>query len=858
MKSLFDKYYTGFIRAPLFWAAALFSLGIALGLKLDFASRYSFIITGVLAALFLWLVSRWKKVEGLKNVVFLSLGAGLVMMGAFYYGTWLPKQDENILQGIDREQLVRARLAVKKTTEIRQNYSRVLGNIVWLDKGYGPEKISARLWLNYYEEQIFFPGDEIIAWVYLRPIKGFKNPFVPDPSLRFARGGIYFSAAQVEEIPILKVKQTSNFILPFLYRYREKVSEELDRSGARSPYLLSAMLLGERDVIPDRVWKLFQATNSSHILVISGFNLTMVAGFSFFIVLGLFRIQPWLLKRMNPYPWAGILSAIPTTFYAVITGLELPTFRALIMVLLLLIAIALRKTRDLLNALGLAGFIILLIDPSSLFDASFQLSFLAVFVLILYYPAAWKLSGGKSLQTEAQLAALEKGGILPRLRRVALQIFIYIYATFLGTVLIQSFLLPLNAYYFSQISLSGPFSNLLLIPICGFWVYPIGIAGLWTVALWPGLAARLFQLAGSGAWLMEKIAGIFAGIPHFNLLVRAPAPAEMFGWFVFLFGLLELIRIWEKTDPERLRKKFLNYAAGLAWVSFLFALAAAFIIRGYLDLRQFRAKPEEARITMLDVGLGQSLVIELPGKKRALIDGGGRLGAINLGQAVVSRFLLARGIRKLDMVILTHPETDHSAGLEYILDRFEVKEFCLPDRFNKIAHNLLELAGQRKIKVRLINSGQPEFALSSAKFKFLNPPALARKNASLNDSSAVIKMEYRGFSALFPGEISSKVESELVDKYSGQMKSQILVAGHHGSKSSSSAKFLSAVSPRLILISAAESFRLKLPSQDALRRMAKTGAAILRTDIDHEIEIIISPQKVEVRTFTGKILPLSN
>jgi competence protein ComEC len=102
------------------------------------------------------------------------------------------------------------------------------------------------------------------------------------------------------------------------------------------------------------------------------------------------------------------------------------------------------------------------------------------------------------------------------------------------------------------------------------------------------------------------------------------------------------------------------------------------------------------------------------------------------------------------------------------------------------------------------------------------------------------------------------VESELVDKYSGQMKSDILVAGHHGSKSSSSTKFLSAVSARLILISAAESFRLKLPSPDAMKRMSNTGAVVLRTDIDHAIEIVITPEKAEARTFTGRMLTLKN
>jgi competence protein ComEC len=679
-KSLFEKYYTGFVRAPLFWVSALLCLGITLGAKFDSLRLYLGMMLALIpAALVSFIISARKKIPRMQNLAFGLLCATVVAFGAFYYRVWLPPRDENIAAPA-KDVPARIKVRAVKTSELKPNYSRVLCNLSWIDSGRGPRPARGRLWLNYDSEDMFFPGDELIAWARLRRLSSFKNPLVPDPGLRFARSGIYFSGSQVEEIPIFRVNRLRHFILQGLYRYRTRVQEELDRSGTRSGYLLSAMLLGDRDAVPEKIMKLFQMTNSIHLLIISGFNLSMVAAFIFFIILGFFRMQPWILKRWAPYPLAAVLTAIPITFYAILTGLEVPAFRALIMVWLLLLAVALRKTRDLLNALGLAALIILLINPSSLLDASFQLSFLAVFVLIPYSPALWNILGGKRLVEEADLAREEKGLLIPKLRLAWLKLVIYFYGLLLATVLIQVFLAPLNAYYFSQFSFSGPFCNLLLVPICGLWVYPLGIAGMVFTEFWPGLADQLFLAAGLGAWLMEKIAWSFSSLPHFNILVRAPFSTEMLGWFAFLFGLLELARMFSRKENPRtgIMIKFF-------WPALLIVAGAVLSLQGYHELARSRVAPDEARISMLDVGLGQSLLIELPGEKRILIDGGGRLGAINLGQAIVSRFLLAHGIHELDMVVLTHPETDHSAGPEYILDRFDVKEFWLPQRLNKIS-----------------------------------------------------------------------------------------------------------------------------------------------------------------------------
>lgn len=834
-KSTWGQYQSDFTRAPLFWSAALFCAGIALGAKFDAGRVWLSVFLALsISAMALALATGSKKSPRPRKIIFALACPALAALGAFYYCAWLPRPGANAAAALELDAPVRIKLKVRKTSEFRQKYSRARCEMIWLDQGRGPENASGRLWLNYGDEKIFFPGDQLVAWARLRKIRGCKNPFVPDPALRFARSGIYFSATTVDEIPVFQVNPSHRRLLPLLHRFRQRVKSELDRSGARSSYLLSAMLLGEKDAVPEDVWRLFQATSCSHILVISGFNLSLVAGFCFLLVLGFFRVQPWLLKRLNPYPIAGLLTAFPITFYGMITGLEIPTFRALIMAWVLLLAIALRKTRELLNALGLAAMVILLLDPASLFDASFQLSFLAVFVLIPYFNPVWALGRGPRLQDEANLVREEKGFLVPRLRLFGIKLLIYFYGLLLATVLIQVFLAPLNAYFFSQASLTGPFCNLLLVPICGFWVYPIGITGLGLASFAPGLAEQLFVAAGFGAWLMERIAAAFASLTEINFMVRPPIAAEIFGWYLAMLAGLESIRFFaKKREP---RKKIL---LRIAWLALLLALGLGLAAKGYHDLLQARG-PSGPRISVIDVGLGQSILIELPQKKRILIDGGGKIGAINLGQAVVGRFLLERGIRRIDKVILTHPETDHSAGLEYILANFKVGEFLLPQKLNPAAQSLLEIARDRKTPTRFIDSSQPAIEIAGARLEFLNPPPELPQSVSLNDASAVIKMDWPGNtgpSVLFPGEISRKVERRMVEQYGAKLQSQILIAPHHGSKSSSSMEFLKAVAPEYILISAGPSSRLKLPSKEALARMKRAGARVLRTDQQGEIEL---------------------
>ncbi len=846
------RIYQGFLKAPLFWTAILFAGGVTLAARFHIDKLYAIAIYGLLALAFsLRLIMAEKKLMRLQGLLFLMLAAGMVALGAYYYQARYASSRADFLPGMDPENPVWLEARAAGLSQYREKYSRVLCRLIWLDRGLGREPEASRFWFNYYDEKKIFPGDRFIALAKIHPLKGFHNPGIPDSSARLRKSGIFFSAGQVSEFPVLKIYSGRKNLFGVLDQYRGLLKEEIERSGARSSYLLLSLILGDESEVPEEVMGDFRASGTAHILVVSGLNLSLVAAFCFTILLAFFRVQPWLLKRMDPYPLAGILSIIPTSFYAVIAGLGIPVVRAWIMVMVLLIAIILRKIRDLLNTLGLAGLIVMIIEPAAIYDPSFQLSFMAVGVLILYFPAVWKVARGNWLAQEAALTRLETKfwRSLPRI--TLLKLAEYVYGLVLGTTLIQLFTTPITCYFFSRVSLVGPLANLPTIPLCGFWVLPIGLVGLSLSAFSPGLAAWFLNLAGDGAWLMEKSVAFFAGLPHASILVRPPTPLGLAGWFLLLAAGFQAIKVFAQDQGDG-QKKFPGRFRRLALSGVLFLLGLALLLGDFHEVKKNRPASDEARVTMLDVGQGQSILVDLPGRKRVLLDGGGKLGSLNLGEAVVARYLLNQGIRELDAVVMSHGQEDHAAGLEYILSQFQVGEFWLSEKPGPLSEQLIEIANHRGIIIRWISREAEPVSIGNAQFEFLSPEQKAIKSLSLNDSSLAIKMTYNGTTILFPGEVGQKIEKQLVSIYHGALSSEILVAGHHGSNSSSSMEFLQAVSPRIILISAGEASGLKLPAPAALARLQKTGATILRTDQQGALALSLQNGTVKILTSPAK------
>jgi competence protein ComEC len=276
------------------------------------------------------------------------------------------------------------------------------------------------------------------------------------------------------------------------------------------------------------------------------------------------------------------------------------------------------------------------------------------------------------------------------------------------------------------------------------------------------------------------------------------------------------------------------------WVAF-----CALVVAASLTVRALAPRwSHELRATFLDVGQGDACVIELPGGHAAVIDGGGSFdAAFDPGEQVIAPFLWRRGIRRLDVVILSHPHPDHANGLAFLVEHFPVGEVWTngAETAQPGTVRLLQVAARRGVPI-----GAPRsIDLGGARLRPLAPLDAAGRIAvdaarSENDNSLVIQLDYRGHKLLFPGDLEAEGEAALVDAAGAGLASDVLKVPHHGSRTSSTDTLLDAVRPHVAVFSVGERNRWGFPHPTVLARYAARGVRALRTDRDGAVTVAVS------------------
>jgi len=292
---------------------------------------------------------------------------------------------------------------------------------------------------------------------------------------------------------------------------------------------------------------------------------------------------------------------------------------------------------------------------------------------------------------------------------------------------------------------------------------------------------------------------------------------------------------------------------GLLFV--LFLLVADFSYWLY----RTRATPY-LRVTYLDVGQGNSALIQFPGNERMLIDGGGfARGTFDVGRMVVAPFLFHSKILDIDYLVLTHPQVDHMNGLRFIASHFHPKEFWYSGYGvkNQSFSELMEVIEAKKIKKRLPADLRGGRQISGVKIEVLHPlpgenrEQLLETSAGLNDKSLVLKLSYGGESLLFPGDLERPGEEVVTSRAGALLKSDVLLVPHHGSKTSCSKTFIQKVKPRLSIISSGRGNYFGFPHSETLKRLEAMGSHIVRTDEVGAVQLSLGPNRFEVRGFLG-------
>jgi competence protein ComEC len=494
-----------------------------------------------------------------------------------------------------------------------------------------------------------------------------------------------------------------------------------------------SLIIGERGYLAQDVRDWFMATGTVHILSISGSHLGLVA----IVAYGLFRrcfvLLPWtwllaLSRWTTPTRLAALWTIVPVTSYAILAGAETATIRSLLMVATALLAVWLGYRRHLLHALAFAALVILLDDPRALFDISFQLSFVSAGAI------AWLVDqiSCNGEPSETAPSWFEKG---LQWGRESLVISAWVS---LAT-------LPLVAFYFNQIAWIGLVANILVVPVTGLLLVPIGLAAaFWHIAMGGDSlpAAAIIDLLTAS--VVEGVR-LIARFPAVEVFVAAPTVPLMglFYWLGYVFVTRPL------NGPVR--------AAA--------TLGLSLIVGWWIwSPRPFHATGDHLRVTFLDVGQGDSAVVEFPDGKVALIDGGAAYERFDMGRSVVAPYLWNRGIRRVDHVVASHPQLDHVGGLPSVIDHFAVGHVWSNGLFRdegfwkrletsiknkglsmEIAHEGLDLWSTDQCHMNVVG---PERTMVH---RYVERPSLHAKG--LNDSSIVIDIACGERSLLFTGDL---------------------------------------------------------------------------------------------------------
>jgi len=659
----------------------------------------------------------------------------------------------------------------------------------------------------------------------------FNNPGGFDYRRYLRRQEIYHRGFVSEPPDLILIRRGQGNLLKMgIESYRTRLRNFVSRhTSSPEREIILGMILGEQKAIPDDLKERFNQTGTSHIIAISGFNVGLIACFSVLFFLSVIKIFPRLLLAWNATKVSYALSLIPILLYTGIAGMGISVIRATLMVVILMTAIMIRKPKDILNALALAAVVILTLSPPSLFDPSFQLSFAAV-AAILYIPPKLQSLWPKPEEAADSLfqSLIQKWG-----RVFFLFLLVTVSAT-LGT-------LPIIAYHFHRLSTVVILANIAVIPFLGILTTPLCLLVIITYPLSEPLCLLLVQGAVYLIQISVFFVNFFSSLPGASFLVPPPNPIEIIGYYLLLSLLVLFLSSFIKKRPGESWIKTQSPAGIVLLLPVPFL--AGMLLYGYLS-----ASPSKyLRMTVIDVGQGSCTLLQIPGNRTILIDGGGFEGStFDVGRYVVAPFLLREKIRKINVVVLTHPHPDHLNGLIYILRNFPVGEIWTngdPAPYEAY-HSMTDLIRERKLPHRILYKGVPPQKIGDLQIGIRNPPPNPTEGqtvpvnyVSINDRSLVLHLRYGRVRILLPGDISTETEKNLVSS-PYDLQSDIILVPHHGGRTSSTDTFLDKVNPGIAVISCGLNNRYKDPHPEVLQRYEKKGTKIFRTDRDGAVFLL--------------------
>jgi competence protein ComEC len=633
------------------------------------------------------------------------------------------------------------------------------------------------------------PGERWRLTVRLRRPHGTLNPHGFDFEAwaleRNIRATGYIRAKAVNQRETAQVRG-------FMYRVdrmRMSIRDQMLAALKDDPYrgVLVALAIGEQSAIPPEQWKVFWRTGTGHLMSISGLHITMVASLIYWLAFRLWARRPSLALRLPAQRAAALAGALAALGYALIAGFSVPTQRTFFMLAAIAIALWLGRGISASRILAWALLAVLLVDPWAVLAPGFWLSFGAVAMIFYVSTKRTGKPGAISAAVKTQIAVT------------------------LG-------LLPMTLALFQEVSLISPIANAFAIPLVSLVVVPITLAGALLGEFMP--------------------ADIFLQIAH---LAMQPCYAAL-AWLAELPGA-----VWQSHAPPL-------WVAALALIGVMWLLAprgvpgrAAGLVMAMplFIVLPVGPKPGEVWLHLLDVGQGLAAVIRTSQHSMVYDTGPKWNPDADSGNRIVVPFLRGEGIRTLDALVITHADEDHSGGAKSVIDARQPKWVM-----TSMDAESESLRGANEVMKCEVGDA---WRWDDVVFEILHPATEAYETAGVktNNLGCTLKITAPGGSILLTADIEKLAEQQLLTRYRDapdELKADVMLIPHHGSRTSSTPELLDAVAPKLALVPVGYRSRFRHPNQEVMQRYAERGIATLRTDYLGAITVKLVPDRKPVAT----------
>lgn len=652
-------------------------------------------------------------------------------------------------------------------------------------------------------------GDRVVFASTVRPVRGFCNGGRDDFARWLAGRGIQWTAWVSDDAVVERLPGPGEGAMPL--RLRGRIGRAIDgAAGAEASGVLRALVIGDKGRLSAELRDGFARTGTSHLLAVSGMHLTLVAGAAFFATSAVLSFVPAWASR-----WPLALGAAPVSWvvaagYTVLTGGAVSTRRALLMAAFTLLGIGVRRRGSGRTALLLAVLVLVLHDPDVLRDLSFQLSVVSVAALLVSSTWGEGTGIGRLVRPGADASFVRRSSA-------------WVAAGVLASFAAGAATAPLVAHHFAVVSFVGVVANVVVGPLLGVGALGLGLLGAAVSLVAPSVAAWPFRAAGALVELSLGLVKEMAAWPWAAVTFGRPVP-----WVV---ASLTLVVTGAFVGRTRLRP--------IAW-----SLAASCALAPMLN----PAGDSLLRLSLLDVGQGDAVLLESPAGGVWVVDAGGLGGSYDTGEGVVLPALADRSTA-LRAVVLSHADRDHYGGLPTVVRTAEPPEFWWNGEGSdaRSFEELLTELARAGTRVRALDSGSElDGSRDRVDLRVLHPAPGAR-SLSRNDGSLVLAVRYGATRALLTGDIEARGE-RLLWRDGGALAATVLKVPHHGSRSSSSRRLVDAVRPALALASLGTFNRFGFPAAEVVDRYRSRGARFRSTGRWGETQLESDGQLERVRS----------